>query len=86
MKVVCHWTLVIAKRGQKKVRYRLSGKKDQNTIVAYVNAIGQALPPMVPGTFYGMSDKGWTNQELFQLWLKNHFLKYAVPIVLCYYC
>ena len=86
---------VIAKRGQKKVRYRLSGKKDQITFVACVNAIGQALPPMVifegkylnhqwtegevPGTFYGMSNKGWTDQELFQLWFKNHFLKYAVP-------
>ena len=77
---------VIAKRGQ---------KKDQITIVACVNAIGQALPPMVifegkylnhqrtegevPGTFYGMSDKGWTDQKLFQLWLKNNFVKYAVP-------
>ena len=26
-----------------------------------------------------MSNKGWTDQELFQLWFKNHFLKYAVP-------
>ena len=32
----------------------------------------------VPGTYYGMSDKGWTDQELFRHWLKKHYLKYAV--------
>ena len=32
----------------------------------------------VPGTYYGMSGKGWSDQELFQHWLKDHFLKYAV--------
>ena len=31
-----------------------------------------------PGTIYGMSDKGWTDQELFIFWLK-HFLSHAVP-------
>lgn len=85
---------IIAKRGQKKVRYRVSGKKEQITILGCANAIGQAIPPMVifegkylnyqwtnnevPGTYYGMSGKGWTDQELFSKWLKNHFLKYAV--------
>ena len=33
----------------------------------------------VPGTYYGMSGKGWMDQELFRYWLKDHFLKYAVP-------
>ena len=58
------------------------------------NAVGQSIPPMVifegkylnhewtvgeiPGTLYGMSDKGWTDQELFLFWLK-HFLRYANP-------
>ena len=86
---------VIAKRGQKKVRYRVSGKKDQITVLGCVNAVGQFIPPMVifegkylnhqwtegevPGTYYGMSGKGWTDQELFRHWLQNHFLKYAVP-------
>ncbi len=86
---------VIAKRGQKKVRYRVSGKKDQITVLGCANAVGQAIPPMVifegkylnyqwtigefPGTYYGMSGKGWTDQELFGHWLKDHFLKYAVP-------
>ena len=31
----------------------------------------------LPGTYYEMSDKGWTDQELFRHWFKNHFLKYA---------
>ena len=86
---------VIARRGQKKVRYRVAGKKEQITVIGCVNAIGQSIPPMVifegkylnhqwtagevPGTFYGMSDKGWTDQELFSHWLKDHFLRYAVP-------
>ena len=32
----------------------------------------------VPGTIYGISEKGWTDQELFMFWLK-HFLTHAVP-------
>ena len=60
----------------KKVRYRVSGKKEQITVLGCVNAIGQSIPPMVifegkylnyqwtigevPGTYYGMSSKGWT--------------------------
>ena len=32
----------------------------------------------VPGTTYGMSEKGWTDQQLFLYWLK-HFLHYANP-------
>jgi len=85
---------VITKRGQKKVRYRQSGKKEQISVIGCGNAAGQAIPPMVifegkylnylwtigevPGTIYGMSEKGWTDQELFLYWLK-HFLKYANP-------
>lgn len=91
---------VIAKRGQKKVRYRVSGKKEQITIIACINAVGQSIPPMVifnrkylnhlwtkgevPGTFYGMSEKGWTEQELFKLWLKNHFIKCLIDLHFCY--
>ena len=58
--------------------------------------MGQAIPPMiifagknfnyelsdgeVPGTFYGMSDSGWMDQQdLFSKWFSSHFLKYAVP-------
>ena len=37
---------VVAKRGQKKVRYRQSGK-EQISFIACANAVGQAIPPMV---------------------------------------
>ena len=65
------------------------------TVICFGNAVGQSIPPMVifegkylnlqrtegevPGMYYGMSNKGWTDQELFMHWLKDHFLKYAVP-------
>ena len=61
----------------REVRYRVSSKKEQITVLACSNAVGQAIPPMVifeeknlnhdwtlgevPGTFYGMSNKGWTD-------------------------
>jgi len=32
----------------------------------------------IPGTIYGMSERGWTDQELFLFWLK-HFQNYANP-------
>ena len=38
---------VVAKHGMKKIRYRVSGKKEQITIIACANALGQCLPPMV---------------------------------------
>ena len=89
-----HTPNIVTQNGHKKVRYRTLGKKEQITIIACANAAGQAIPPMikfegkylnhewtigeVPGTIYGMSDKGWTDQELFMFWLK-HFLNHAVP-------
>ena len=33
----------------------------------------------VPGTIYGLSESGWMDTELFEEWLKNHFLLYAPP-------
>ena len=85
---------VIAKKGQKKVRYRSAGNKSQVTVVGCVSAVGQAIPPMVifdaktfnsewskgevPATMYGLSPKGWIDAELFKLWLEKHFLKHAV--------
>ena len=64
----------IAPTGAKKVYGRSSGNKAQITIVACASATGVALPPMVifqdtrlnyeltvgevPGTLYGLSDKG----------------------------
>ena len=72
-----------------------SGNKSQVTVVGCTNAAGYCIPPMViwdrktlsaeltegevPGTFYGLSDNGWMDQELFHAWLCNHFLRYAPP-------
>ena len=58
-----------------------------------VSASGQCLPPMivwprknmkpelgfgeVPGTVYGLVDRGWMTQHLFKCWFERHFLRYA---------
>ena len=86
---------ILTKKGVKKVRNRTSGRKGQITVVACGNAAGQVIPPMVifeakklnhawtaneiPGTRYGLSDKGWITTVLFEGWLTEHFLDYAVP-------
>ena len=78
----CHAPKVVAKRGQKKVRYRTSGNKSQVTVIACVSASSQCIPPFVMldakrlnmdwrngevvGTAYGLSDKGWVDSELFR--------------------
>ena len=85
---------IVAKKGKKKVRYRSTGNKAQITVVGCVNAVGNAIPPMViysaksfnadwckcdvPGTVYALSPKGWIDQELFKHWLMSHFIKHAV--------
>ena len=64
------------------MRYCTSGNKSQATVVAYINAIGQCLPPFiifdaknlnmnwakgeVPDTTYGLSDSGWIYMLLFK--------------------
>ncbi len=85
---------VLVKKGQRKVRYRTSGNKNQVTVVGCVNAAGSAMPPFVifdakslnmewtvgevPGTTYGLSANGWIDMELFKGWFTNHFLRHAV--------
>jgi len=75
---------IVTQRGTK-VHYQSSGRKGQITVVACANAAGQAFPPMViydakklnhawtankvPGTKYGLSDKGWITTGLFEGWL-----------------
>lgn len=70
--------------------------KSQITILACAKAAGCCIPPMVvfdhktlnpelavgevPGTFYGLSDSGWMDSELFEGWFKNHFLRHAPPV------
>ena len=82
-------------RGEKNPVSVCSGEKTQITVVGCVSAAGYCIPPMViwdrkqlslelttgevPGTFYGLSMKGWMDQELFDGWLSGHFLRYAPP-------
>jgi len=70
-----------------------SGNKAQITVLACVSAAGHCLPPMVifdrekfpielangeiPGTIYGFSPNGWIDQDLFEKWFSQHFLRYA---------
>ena len=89
-----HAPRIVAKRGQKKVRYRTSGNKNQITVIACVSASGQCIPPFVifdakrlnmewrkdevVRTSYGLSDNGWVDSELFRGWLSEHFHSNAV--------
>ena len=73
-----------------------SADKSLITVVGCVSAAGYCIPPMIifdrktlhadmtlgelPGTIYGLSSKGWIDQELFQMWFEGHFLRYAPPI------
>ena len=84
---------VVTCKGHKNPAQVSSGSKAQVTVVGCVSAGGQCLPPMViwdrkrlppelavgevPGTIYGLSAKGWIDQELFDLWFTQHFLRYA---------
>ena len=68
----------IYRKGSKNPVAVSSGDKSQITVVGCVNAAGYCLPPMViydrkmlstemsegeiPGTFYGLSDKGWMDR------------------------
>ncbi|XP_065915821.1 uncharacterized protein [Dysidea avara] len=85
---------VVTLKGQKKIKCRTSGNKTQTTVVACINAVGQAIPPYViynaktlnprwmengvAGARYARSENGWIDTELFKIWLKYHFLQYAV--------
>ena len=85
---------VVTLKGQKKVRCQTSSNKCQTTVVACVNAIGQALPPYiihdakslnpgwmqggVAGARYTRSPNGWIDTELFHKWIEEHFLLLAV--------
>ena len=87
---------IVTWKGHKNPSQVCSGVKSQITIVGCVSAGGQCLPPMViwdrknlppelaigevPGTVYGLSSKGWIDQELFDLWFIKHFLRYAPPV------
>ena len=83
----------VFKKGDRNPVAPSSGDKTQITVVACVSASGSCMPPMVildrktlppcftigevPGTIYGLSKNGWIDQELFEGWFTNHFLKHA---------
>ena len=70
-----------------------TGSKAQVSIAACVSVAGQSLPPFIiwkrksmppdlaigelPGTEYGLSEKGWMNGVLFHSWFRKVFLRYA---------
>ena len=84
---------VISYLSQKPPYSITSGDKAHIPILASASASGYSIPPMVvfdhktlhsdmttgqvPGTFYGLSDSGWMDVELFEEWFKNHFLVHA---------
>jgi len=86
---------IVICREQKKVMGGTSGNKAQVTLIACVSVTGQAIPPFitfkakmlnhdwtkreVPGTRYGLSDKGWVDTYLFKKWLKDYLLEHTVP-------
>lgn len=73
---------VVAAVTQKHPYSVTSNDKAQNTVLACGSASGYSIPPMVifnrktlkpdmtvgevPGTFYGLSDSGWMDAELFE--------------------
>ena len=85
--------MVIARKGDKHPRSVTTGDKAQVTVLACCSASGYAIPPLVvfdrkklkpeltigevPGTTYGLSESGWMDVELFELWFQHHFLAYA---------
>ena len=87
---------VIARKGQKMIRYRTSGQKAQITVIGCGSATGQVIPPFiifaakqisplwtkdeVNGSRFAVSENAWVDQELFYFWLKEHFLSNAVSM------
>lgn len=87
---------VAARRGCKHPTTVISGDKGQITVLACASAAGITIPPMVifdrktlkqelthgevPGTMYGLTDNGWSNAELFNIWFHNHFLCHAPAV------
>ena len=87
---------VIAKTGSKAVSSVCGESKSQISVLACTCANGTYIPPFVlfdrktlnpelttgeiPGTIYGLSQKGWMNSELFMYWFYQHFLM-CVPSV-----
>ena len=92
-----HQQNVLAKKGSKRVHMVASEHAENVTIVACVNAVGWAIPPMIifkgkrgkpeysdnlpTDTLVSMSEKGCMTKELFAMWLQ-HFAKFKSGKVL----
>ena len=86
---------LVALKGMRQFNSMTSGNKSQITVLACCSANGYILPPMVifdrkrlkpdltrgeiPGTIYGLSNKGWIDRELFEEWFMQHFLTHIPP-------
>ncbi|XP_038072690.1 tigger transposable element-derived protein 1-like [Patiria miniata] len=71
------------------------GKSSTTTVIGCGNALGMALPPFfifkgkrmrneflsgcTAGTGGTISDSGWSNSDIFERYLKEHFMKYSLP-------
>ena len=94
-----HPLKVIAKRGQKKVRYQISGQKQQITVIGCGSAIGHVISPFlifaakklnylwtkneVSGSWYGVSDNGWVDHQLFSSFFTEQFMCCIVHCCCC---
>ena len=54
---------VVARKGQKKIRYHTSGQKAQITVIGCGNAVGQILPPFIIFAAKQLNSL-WTRNEL----------------------
>ena len=84
---------IVASRGSTPLAM-VSSRSATTTIISTVSAIGQVLPPYIifkgkrkcddllagalPGTQAMMSEMGWSNTKIFQMYLNEHFLKYVL--------
>ena len=84
---------VIVEAGTHHPRSVITGDKSQITVLSCCNAADFVIAPFVifecktlkpgmctgevSGTIYGLSDSGWMNSELFELWFLHHFLHHA---------
>ena len=91
-----HPLSVVTSKKEKKVRSRTPGNKVK-TVLAYTNAVGQAISPMViknlqqeltegevPGMLYGLSEKGWIDADLFNPLTMNDDCSCHRNLAACY--
>ena len=93
MSLDCKPLKTIHRRGAKNPTHIPGTTKSNVTVVACAGAGGQCLPPMViwkgkrirpelaegevRGTLYGLSENGWMDQGLFDMWFRGIFLRYS---------